>query len=88
MNEGSNWEALMTSHKHKLDNMTIIIDRNHLQSYGKTKEILDIEPLRDKLVSFGAIVKTVDGHDIKKLKKTLSKLPFKKPCISLNLQHN
>ena len=51
MNEGSNWEALMTSHKHKLDNMTIIIDRNHLQSYGKTKEILDIEPLRDKLVS-------------------------------------
>tara|TARA_E500000178_G_C17032573_1_gene761351 strand:- start:634 stop:1440 length:807 start_codon:yes stop_codon:yes gene_type:complete len=82
MNEGSNWEALMTSHKHKLDNMTIIIDRNHLQSYGKTKEILDIEPLRDKLASFGAIVKTVDGHDIKKLKKTLSKLPFKKNHVS------
>lgn len=82
MNEGSNWEALMTAHKYKLDNLIVIIDRNKFQSYGSTKEVLNIEPLKHKLKSFGAEVKIINGHNIKKIKKTLSKLPFKKNCVS------
>mgnify|MGYP006131400061 FL=1 len=82
MNEGSNWEALMTASKHKLDNLTIIIDRNKLQSYGKTADILSIEPLKDKLKSFGSEVKDIDGHDVNNLKKILKKTPFKKGKVS------
>ncbi len=82
MNEGSNWEALMTASKHKLDNLTIIIDRNKLQSYGKTEDILSIEPLKDKLKSFGSEVKDTDGHDVNNLKKILKKTPFKKGKVS------
>ena len=46
MNEGSNWEAAMTASKHKLSNLTLIIDYNKIQSYGYTKDVLDLEPLK------------------------------------------
>lgn len=82
MNEGSNWEALMTASKHKLDNLVIIIDRNKLQSYGKTEDVLCIEPLKSKLKSFGAETKNTNGHNIKDLKKILKKTPFKKGYVS------
>ena len=32
MQEGSNWEAAMAAAKWKLDNFTVILDRNHLQN--------------------------------------------------------
>ena len=38
--EGSNWEALMSAAKYKLDNLTWIVDRNHLQISGNTKQKL------------------------------------------------
>ena len=82
MNEGSNWEALMTSQKYNLDNLILIVDRNKFQSYGETEKVLSLEPLKNKLESFGAKVKSIDGHDTKKIKKTLSKLPFKKNHVS------
>ena len=81
MNEGSNWEAAMTASKHKLSNLTLIIDYNKIQSYGYTKDVLDMEPLKEKLTSFGFACKEVDGHNVEKLKKIFKKLPFnsKKP---------
>ena len=81
MNEGSNWEAAMTASKHKLSNLTLIIDYNKIQSYGYTKDVLDLEPLKEKLTSFGFDCKEVDGHNVEKLKKIFKKLPFnsKKP---------
>jgi len=33
INEGSNWEALMAAAKHKLTNLTVMVDYNKLQSY-------------------------------------------------------
>jgi transketolase len=68
MNEGSVWEAAMSAAKHKLSNLTLIIDRNSLQSYGATSEVLDMSPLREKWLSFGFNVLEVDGHDISALK--------------------
>lgn len=53
INEGSNWEAAMAASKHKLSNLTVMVDYNKLQSYGKTSEVLDLEPLVDKWKSFG-----------------------------------
>ena len=46
INEGSNWEAALSASKHKLDNLHVIIDYNKIQSYGFTKEVLDLEPLK------------------------------------------
>mgnify|MGYP002633849809 FL=1 len=74
INEGSFWESSMIASKHKLNNFHLIIDYNKIQSYGKTKEILDLEPLRKKLDSFGYRVSEVNGHDISQLNKYFNKI--------------
>ena len=75
-NEGSIWEAALCAGKHKLDNLTVIIDYNKYQSYSSTFEVLDLEPLAEKWKSFGFGVFEVDGHDIGQLKSVFSKLPI------------
>ncbi len=74
INEGSFWESSMIASKHKLTNYHIIIDYNKIQSYGKTKDVMDLEPLEDKLLSFGYKVDQVNGHDIKQLFKYFKKI--------------
>jgi transketolase len=76
INEGSVWEAAMSASKHKLSNLIVLIDYNKLQSYGTTKEVLDMEPLVDKWESFGFSVAEVDGHNINELETVLNKMPL------------
>jgi len=75
-NEGSVWEAALSAGKHKLNNLTIIVDYNKYQSYGSTQEVQDLEPFLDKWKSFGFAVADVDGHDIKELRTILYSLPL------------
>lgn len=81
--EGTNWEAAMNASKHRLTNLTVIIDYNHMQAYGPIKEVQDLEPLTDKWRSFGFSVHECNGHDINTLKKELSSTPFEggKPSV-------
>jgi len=74
--EGSNWESMMAAAHYCLDNLTAIVDRNNLQITGRTEDVCDIEPLKEKLAAFGWSVRTVDGHDIAKLTDVLSAIPF------------
>ena len=75
-NEGSIWEAALSASKHKLSNLMVFIDYNKLQSYGPNHEILNLEPLADKWISFGFAVEEVDGHNINDLESLLSRLPL------------
>lgn len=61
--EGSNWEAAMTAGFNKLANLTLIIDRNHLQQGQGTEETTGLAPVGDKFRAFGFEVVEVDGHD-------------------------
>jgi transketolase len=81
INEGSIWEAAMSASKHQLSALTVFVDYNKLQSYGKTSEVLDLEPLTDKWLSFGFEVEEVDGHDVEALESLVKRLPLntKKP---------
>ena len=67
MQEGSNWEALMSGAHHGLDNLTIVVDRNRLQQGARTEETNRLDPLDDKLASFGWEVRIIDGHDYEQL---------------------
>lgn len=78
VNEGSVWEAALHAAKHKLDNLTAIVDYNKLQSYGRIEEVLPLEPLADKWRAFGFAVREVDGHDVHALEETFAALPFEK----------
>ncbi|MEM5812016.1 MAG: transketolase [Candidatus Aenigmatarchaeota archaeon] len=63
--EGNTWEAYMFLGKNQLDNLTIIIDRNYIQIDGLTEDVMPLEPLKQKLESFGLHVLEVDGHNIR-----------------------
>jgi transketolase len=76
INEGSVWEAAMSASKHQLSNLTVFVDYNKLQSYGPTREVLDLEPLAEKWSSFGFAVAEVDGHDLGALEDLLKRLPL------------
>lgn len=67
INEGSVWEAALSAGKHKLNNLTAIVDYNKIQSYGFTNEVQPLEPLADKWQAFGFNVIEVDGHDTEQL---------------------
>jgi transketolase len=76
LDEGAVWEAAMGASKHRLDNLTAIIDYNKFQSYGPTCVVLDLEPLLDKWRSFGFVAEEVDGHDVAALRDKLRALPY------------
>lgn len=63
LGEGSNWEAMMFSAHHQLDNLVAIVDYNKLQSLTTIDKTLRIEPLADKARAFGWAIREVDGHD-------------------------
>jgi transketolase len=86
-NEGSVWEAALSAGKHKLENLTVLLDYNKMQSYGPTVDIQDLEPLADKWTSFGFSVREVDGHDVPALSRTLRAIPFAERRPSLLICH-
>jgi len=65
--EGSSWEAIMCAGHYKLDNLTVIVDRNNLTIEGLTEENMSLEPLDKKFKAFNWEVLEIDGHDIKKV---------------------
>lgn len=69
LNEGSVWESFAFAAHHKLNNIIFFIDRNRLQGFGNTADVLDLEPLGDKLRSFGLSVRRADGHNFSSLIK-------------------
>lgn len=69
INEGSVWEAAACADKHRLSNLTAIIDYNKIQSAGSVFEIQNMEPLADKWTSFGFDVFECNGHSIADLKR-------------------
>ena len=71
LDAGVVWEAAMTASKYRLDNLTAIVDRNRVQLDGPTEDIMPLDPLRDKWLSFGWHVIGVDGHNVSELMKAL-----------------
>lgn len=81
--EGTTWESALIASHHNLNNLTVIIDRNGLQSLKTTEQTLALEPLREKWIAFGWEVIEVDGHDVNKIYELL-KIGEKPKCIIAN----
>lgn len=74
--EGSTWEAILQAGQHKLDNLVVIVDYNKWQSFGRIKDILDLEPLAKKFEAFRWSVKEIQGHDFSEIDRVLTQIPF------------
>lgn len=66
-NEGQTWEAIMFAAKHKLPNLTVIIDRNNIQIDGPAETIMPLENLRAKYEAFNWHVLEIDGHNMQEI---------------------
>lgn len=75
LHEGSNWEGIMSAAHYGLDNLTLIIDRNHLSYDGDTEEVMALGDLAGKFRIFGHRVISCDGHDVGELLEAFSGQP-------------
>ncbi|MDE1970498.1 MAG: transketolase [Patescibacteria group bacterium] len=80
---GNTWEALMFAGKHKLHNLTAVLDRNNIQIDGFTEDVMPLEPLRKKYESFNWHVIEIDGHNFFHIIGALAeaKAIFEKPTM-------
>jgi len=74
-NEGTVWEAAMSAAHFKLDHLIAVIDHNHMQSDGKSSEIMDMGDLAAKWRCFGWEAAEVDGHDVGAIYNVFSNIP-------------
>jgi transketolase len=67
MNEGAFWEALLVANAYKLDNLIILVDRNHFQANIRTESLIPLEPLEKKFEAFNCSENRINGHDFEEI---------------------
>lgn len=82
-NEGSIWEAAMFIATHQLNNITVIIDNNNFQGFGRTNEVHP-SCLNDIWRSFKWNVLTTNGHDMCDMENAMRlAIACKRPSVIL-----
>jgi transketolase len=87
LQEGTNWEAMMVAGHRRLDNLTVIVDRNGLQQGAATEETTGLEPLVDKARAFRWAAAEVDGHDHGALLDCFRRVPIESGKPSFVVAH-
>lgn len=70
--EGQNYEALQSTVQQKIDNLTVIVDDNKVQSDKLVDEIMSLGDIESKYRAFGWHVQRIDGHDYHQIEKALA----------------
>ena len=75
LGEGSNWEAAMCASKHRLSNLTVIVDDNKVQCSGPTHQVSNFSSLANMFRGFGFSTEEVDGHNVNAMKQLFERAP-------------
>lgn len=73
LEEGQNWEAIMSAPNLKVDNLISTVDWNNQQIDGPTHEVMSLGDLRAKFEAFNWIVLEMDGNIMEEVVATLQK---------------
>jgi transketolase len=73
LGEGQVWEAAASAAKFQLDNLTVIVDRNHYQQTGAAEDVLNLDPIDGKFAAFGWNVQAINGNDMSDVVNALSR---------------
>jgi transketolase len=68
LQEGQNYEGLQAAAHERLGGLTVVVDRNELQSDKPTDEIVSLGDLEARFRAFGWHVASCDGHDVGELR--------------------
>jgi len=71
MHEGQVWEAMMTTPRYCLTNVTAIVDQNGLKAMDATSCGKQLEPLAKRWQAFGWLTREVDGHNMAQVCRAL-----------------
>ena len=71
--EGSVLEAAMLAPKLKTGPLTVLVDFNGWQATGRSRDIMQMEPLTEKWTSFGWDACEINGHSIPEILSALEK---------------
>jgi transketolase len=72
LQEGQLWESLQPTVNRKLREITVIVDRNLVQSDTWVSHVSDLGDLGAKFRAFGWAVASCDGHDLRAFADTLA----------------
>ncbi len=75
LDEGTIWEGALVASAKRLDNLTVIVDRNEFQANIETERLIPLEPLEDKFRAFGFAPLTIDGHSFTAMEPAFANLP-------------
>ncbi|MCX6715920.1 MAG: transketolase [Candidatus Taylorbacteria bacterium] len=80
---GNSWEGAMLAGKEKIQNLTVIIDRNNIQISGFTEDIMPLNPLVDKWRAWNWHVQEIDGHNFVEIDRAIgeARAVFDKPSV-------
>ncbi len=83
LNEGNSWEGAMLAGKEKLQNLTVIVDRNSIQISGFTEDVMPLNPLVDKWRAWNWHVEEVDGHNFRDIDRVVGECQavFDRPSV-------
>ncbi len=89
LDEGQNWEAAAAAAKFGLDNLTLIVDRNHFQQTGPAEEVLNMDPIDGKFTAFGWKTQVINGNDMREVLTALDRANAVKgmPTCIVSLTH-
>lgn len=73
LEEGQNWEAIMSAPNLKVDNLISTVDWNNQQIDGPTHEVMSLGDLRAKFEAFNWIVLEMNGNIMEEVVATLQK---------------
>lgn len=62
--EGQTWETLQFASYHCLGKLRAVVDANGQQCDGSMADVMNIEPVVERIRSFGCEAVEVDGHDV------------------------
>ena len=74
LQEGQFWESLQPTANRALHEITVIVDRNGVQSDTWVSQVSDLGDLEAKFRTFGWAVARCGGHDLRELSETLRSL--------------
>ena len=71
-NEGTTWETAHFAVKHQLNNLVVIIDKNKIQGFDHTSDVLNDTARQEvwSLLGF-EVIEIPDGHDIDRINEAL-----------------
>lgn len=80
-NEGAVWEAALFASHHQLSNLVVLVDVNGLQGFGRTQDVMNLEPFKKKWEAFGFETHEVNGHDFSEISEAMRRSSTRPKCI-------